>query len=77
MSSIAAEQLKSIVERIERLQGDREDIAEDIRQIYAEAKGAGFDGPTIRRVIRLRAMDPEARQEAEALLEMYSAAVGL
>lgn len=73
----SAEQLRLFIERIERLEEDKGGIAADIKAVYAEAKGTGFDTKTMRSVIRLRAMEKAARQEQEALLETYKAALGL
>lgn len=75
--AIARDQLKSIVSRIERLESEKAALAEDIREVYAEAKANGFDCPTLRRVIKLRKMDSAERAEAEALLELYASALGM
>lgn len=75
--SVAAEELKGLVERIERLEEERKALGEDVRDVYAEAKSRGYDQKTIRQVIRLRKMEPHVRQEAEALLETYCAALGM
>ena len=69
--------LKSFIERIERLEEEKAAIADDIKDVYAEAKGTGFDTKTMRKVISLRKMDSEKRQEADMLLETYKAALGL
>lgn len=76
-NSVAGDQLKSIIERIERLEEEKKDIAGDIKEVYSEAKGNGFDPKTIRHVIRLRKMDPDERSEAEAMTEMYLHALGM
>lgn len=76
-SSIARGQLKSIVERIERLEEEKTALAEDIKEVYAEAKANGFDTKVLRSVVRLRKMDAAERQEAEALLELYLQALGM
>jgi uncharacterized protein (UPF0335 family) len=68
---IAAGQLKSIIERIERLEEDKKGLADDIRDVYAEAKGNGFDPKILRQVVRLRKMERDDRQEQEALLDLY------
>lgn len=73
---IAASQLKSFIERIERLEEEKAGIAQDIREVYAEAKGTGFEPKVMRQVIKLRKMDREDRQEQEALLDLYLSAVG-
>jgi uncharacterized protein (UPF0335 family) len=75
--NIAADQLRLLIERIERLEEEKKGIADDIRDVYAEAKSTGFDVRTVRAVVRLRRMEKNDRQEAEALLETYKAALGL
>lgn len=77
MGKFAAEQLKSIVERIERLTEEKKSLAADIREVYAEAKGNGFDPMIIREVVRLRALDNTERQEHEAILDLYMSALGM
>lgn len=77
VGGIAAEQLKSFIERIERLEEEKKALAEDIKDIYAEAKGAGFEPKIMRQVIRLRKMEEHARKEQEALLDLYTHALGL
>jgi uncharacterized protein (UPF0335 family) len=74
---VAAERLRSFVERVERLEEERGALTADIREVYAEAKGAGFDTKVMRQIVRLRKMDAAARQEQEALLDLYRKAVGL
>jgi uncharacterized protein (UPF0335 family) len=74
---IARDQLKSIVERIERLEEEKKALADDIREVYAEAKGNGFDTKTLRAVVRLRKQDNAERQEQEALLDLYLHALGM
>ncbi|WP_439813572.1 DUF2312 domain-containing protein [Zavarzinia sp. CC-PAN008] len=74
--AIAADQLKSIVERIERLEEEKAGLAADIREIYAEAKGNGFDTKVLRQVIKLRKLDREERQEQDTLLDLYLEALG-
>lgn len=73
----AASQLKLFIERLERLEEERKGIGDDIKDVYAEAKATGFDIKTIKKLLQLRAMDTASRQEAEALLETYRAAIGL
>lgn len=68
---IAADRLRSFVERIEQLETDRTAIATDVREVLSEAKSAGFDVPTIRQVVRLRRMDQQDLQERDALLDLY------
>jgi uncharacterized protein (UPF0335 family) len=73
----ASKQLKSFVERIERLEEEKKGIADDIRDVFAEAKGQGFDTKVMRQVIRLRKKDVAERQEEEALLDLYLHALGM
>jgi uncharacterized protein (UPF0335 family) len=74
---IGAEQLRQLIERIERLEEEKRGIADDIKDVYAESKSNGYDTKTIRQIIRLRRMEKHHRDEAEALLETYKAALGL
>ncbi len=74
-SSIAAERLKSFVERIERLETEKTELAADIREVYAECKGNGFDTKIVRQVIRLRKMEVADRREQDELLELYRRAL--
>lgn len=74
---VAAEQLRSIVERIERLEDERKVLADDIKDVYAEAKANGFDTKTLRTVVRLRKQDKAEREEQEALLDIYLSALGM
>jgi uncharacterized protein (UPF0335 family) len=74
---IAAEQLRRLVQRIERLEEEKADVGAQIKDVYAEAKAHGFDVKTLRHVIRLRRMDSAQRAEQDALLALYRAAVGL
>ncbi len=74
---IAAERLRSFIERVERLEEDRANLNADIREVYSEAKSAGFDVKTMRQLIRLRKLEPAERQEQEHLLEVYRNAVGV
>jgi uncharacterized protein (UPF0335 family) len=76
-ANFAKGQLKSLVERIEKLEEEKKAIAEDVREVYAEAKGVGFDVKALRAVVRLRMQDGEARKEHEALVELYRDALGL
>jgi len=73
----ASKQLKSFIERIERLEEEKKGIADDIRDVFAEAKGTGFDTKVMRQVIRLRKKDTAERQEEEALLDLYMHALGM
>ena len=74
---IAADRLKSFIERIERLEEERAGITADIREVYSEAKGAGFDTKIMRQVVRLRKMDDHDRQEQEMVLDTYLHALGM
>jgi uncharacterized protein (UPF0335 family) len=76
-ATVASKQLKSFVERIERLEEEKKGIADDIRDVFAEAKGQGFDTKVMRQVIRLRKKDAAERQEEEALLDLYMHALGM
>ncbi|MCB1424560.1 MAG: DUF2312 domain-containing protein [Zhengella sp.] len=75
--TVAAGQLRSIIERIERLEEEKKTIADDIKDVYAEAKGNGFDTKALRTIVRLRKQDANERQEQEAMLELYKAALGM
>ncbi len=74
---VAGERLRSFIQRIERLEEEKKTISDDIREVYAEAKSNGFDPKIMRQVIRLRKMEAADRQEQEALLETYLAALGM
>jgi len=76
-SGFAAGQLKSLVERIERLEEERAALTADIREVYAEAKGNGFDIKIMRQVVRIRRLDRAERQEQEAVLDLYLSALGM
>jgi uncharacterized protein (UPF0335 family) len=75
--NVAADQLRLFIERIERLEEEKKGIADDIKDVYLEAKSQGYDAKTMRTIVRLRKMEKNARDEAEALLETYKAALGL
>lgn len=75
--AVAADELRLFIERIERLAEEKQGIADDIKDVFAEAKATGYDVATMRRVIALRKMEPHVRQEATALLECYCDALGL
>ena len=75
--NVAADQLRLFIERIERLEEEKKGIADDVKDVYAEAKANGYDTKTMRAIIRLRRMESHARQEADALLETYRNALGL
>lgn len=76
-SGFAKEQLRSFIERIERLEEERAALTADIREVYSEAKGSGFDVKAMRQVVRLRKMDTADRQEQEAILDLYLSALGM
>lgn len=75
--AVAADHLRQLIERIERLEEEKAALAADIREVYAEAKGHGFDSKTMRQVIRIRKMEPSDRQEQEAVLALYLEALGM
>jgi uncharacterized protein (UPF0335 family) len=75
--TVAADQLRLFIERIERLEEEKKGMSDDIRDVYNEAKSTGFDSKTMRAIVRLRKMEKHARDEQEALLETYKAALGL
>jgi uncharacterized protein (UPF0335 family) len=77
VGGVAPDQLKSFVERIERLEEDKQAISDDIKDVYAEAKGNGFDVKILRQVIKIRKQDRNERLEMEALLELYLSALGM
>lgn len=76
-NSVAAGQLKAIVERIERLEEEKREVAEQIREVYAEAKGNGFDAKTLRKIVALRRKPSDERAEEEAMLDLYLSALGM
>ena len=76
-NSVAGEELKAIIERIERLEEEKAALAGDLREVYTEAKSNGFDTKIIRKIISLRRKDHAERQEEEALMELYLAALGM
>lgn len=73
---VSGDQLKSVVERIEKLEEEKQTIADDIREVYAEAKGNGYDVKVLRQVIAIRKRDANERAESEAILDLYLQAVG-
>ena len=76
-ATVAGDRLKSFIERIEKLEEERKAIGSDIRDVYAEAKGTGFDVKTMRALVRLRKMDAADRDEQETLLDVYKQALGM
>ena len=76
-SVVAAGELRAFIERVERLEEEKKTIADDIKEVYAEMKGTGFDTKAIRAIVRLRKKDTAERQEEEAVLDLYKAALGM
>jgi uncharacterized protein (UPF0335 family) len=76
-STIAADQLRSFIERIERLEEEKAALSSDIREVYAELKATGFEPKTVREIVRLRKLDSNELQEQEALLDTYKSALGM
>lgn len=76
-NSVAADQLRLLIERIERLEEEKQGLMDDIKDVYLEGKGTGFDPKTMKTIVRLRKQDPSTRKEAAALLEVYANAIGL
>ena len=76
-TSVAADQLKSIVERIERLEEDKKAIADDIKEVYGEAKANGFDVAILRKIVALRRKPAAERSEEDAILDLYMQALGM
>ena len=75
--TVAAGQLRALIERIEHPEEEKKTIADDIKDVYAEAKGTGFDTKAIRTIVRLRKKDASERQEEETILDLYKAALGM
>jgi uncharacterized protein (UPF0335 family) len=75
--TVAAGQLRAFIERIERLEEEKQTISDDIKDVYAELKGTGFDAKAVRTIIRLRKKDQAERKEEEAILDLYLAALGM
>ena len=75
--TVAAGQLRAFIERVERLEEEKKTIADDIKDVYAEMKGTGFDTKAVRAIIRMRKQDQAERQEAEAILDLYLNALGM
>ena len=76
-ANFAKDQLKSLVERVERLEEEKSALGGDIREVYAEAKGHGFDTKIMRQVVRLRKLDSSEREEQDTLLDLYMSALGM
>ncbi len=77
VDGIAGEQLLNYIQRIERLEEEKTNLTADVRDVYREAKGMGFDTKIVRELIKLRKMEPNDRQELEALIESYKIAIGM
>jgi uncharacterized protein (UPF0335 family) len=77
VGGIAGEQLRAFIERIERLQEEKKDVQEQIKEVFSEAKGVGFDTRIMRQLLRLRSLRDADRSEQEELLEIYKAAIGM
>lgn len=77
VGGIAADRLRSFVERVERLEEEKAALSADVKDVYAEAKGSGFDVKTIRQIVRLRKLDQTDRDEQEALLDLYKRVLDL
>ena len=75
--NVAAGQLRAFIERVERLEEEKKTIADDIKEVYAEMKGTGFDTKAVRTIVRLRKKDQAERQEEESILDLYKAALGM
>ena len=75
--TVAADELRLLIERIERLEEEKKGIADDVKDVYAEAKARGYDSKIMRQIVRLRKMETHDRQEMEAILDTYKAALGL
>ena len=77
VGGVAGEQLRSLIERIERLEEEKNTLSGDIKEVYAEAKGNGFEPRIMRQIIKIRKMDKEALDEEESLLDLYKRALGM
>lgn len=77
MTNIARDQLRAFIERVERLSEEKDGISEDIKQVYAEARGSGFDTKVMRQIVRMRSQDQNERREYEAVLDLYLSALGM
>lgn len=75
--TVAAAELRQLIERVERLEEEKTTLQDDIKEVMAEAKGRGYDTKAIRTIIRLRKKDPSERQEEEAIIDLYKAALGM
>ena len=77
VSGVSGDRLRSFIERIERLEEEKSALSEDIKEVYSEAKGTGFDVKIVRQIVRLRKMDESARSEMEEVLDVYKRAMGM
>lgn len=77
MTGISKDRLHSIIKRIEKLEEDKAAVAEDLKEVYTEAKGTGFDTKVIRQIVRIRKMEVEKRREHEELIDLYKSALGM
>ena len=77
MSDVDAKHLRAFIERIEKLEEEKKAIADDIKDVYAEAKGTGYDTKVMRKIVSLRKQDKDKRREEEEILDLYLAAVGM
>ena len=77
VGGIAADRLRAFIERVERLEEEKAALVADIREIYAEAKGVGYDTKIMRQIVRMRKIDSQDRQEQEAILDLYKSALGM
>ena len=77
VGGVAGKRLKAFIERVERLEEEKAALGDDIKEVYAEAKGVGFEVKIVRRIIKLRKMDIEKRREEDELLELYKSAIGM
>jgi uncharacterized protein (UPF0335 family) len=75
--NVSAEQLRLLIERVERLEEEKKGISDDIKDVYAEAKSTGFDTKTMKKIVKLRKISRDARMEEEALLDTYKTALGI
>ena len=75
--NVTADELRQFIERIEHLEAEKKDIAEQIKEVYAELKGRGYDGKAIKKLVALRKKNPAEREEEDAILELYKTALGM
>ena len=76
-ADVSGKRLKSFIERVEKLEEEKAGLAEDLKEVYAEAKGTGFEPRIMRRIVKLRKMDIEKRREEDELMELYKSALGM